>query len=718
MLYGNAFVPRCTSLAVRPPASGSPARRRTAGTAALRRLLLAGLALCGAGALAACGGGGGGGGGGGSVRPGQAASQVSEEHWRTALAALGQNYTPQQPAFDDAALRQWNVLLARAWYGDAFFIQDALVQLLQQELNDLVARNAALRAVRGVTVDIGAAPGFSSTRPDEVRVLLPNPPSTWRVAFVLEVGTQVQTSVLGVPITTTILGDLAVAVEDIRIVIPARFDTSNPQLPYPAQAGRPLVDMRLVLSSSTPLLNQLTATLTSVLDPVVRTALVLGALYVHQQFGGALASGPSPPWGTGGPGLQPVAQPPDLGRLAEQVSDDIVAHHTPFGTVFETRFDQPGYGNGTPVRYHGQGDSTIWTGHYLMAEALRWELTRDPRALAAAEKVVGGLENCLDASPVDGRLSRCAIPASSPHVNEILGGLDFAWGTIQGVPYGTLNDVSRDQYVGVFMGFVQTFLRVPPLRERARRAITRMVSYLDGHDWIAYRTDGVTPARGRYAFTPPMMWAALKAAYLVDPQRWAALHAAHADMARIFWFNAWGSSQEVMSSYYKFNLGHDAITILTAVETDPALYREYIKELEVLRGTIGHHMNAWFDAVYAVAVPAMAPLWGPAVKGELERFALRDRRTHPVDLRNDPSIAKTTYTISVVGAGSPQQVQNGSQTVLVAVHPIPIDKRPYSDFLWQRNPFQLTGGGDPHLQMPGVDLVQPYWVARSYGLFR
>jgi uncharacterized protein (TIGR03437 family) len=42
--------------------------------------------------------------------------------------------------------------------------------------------------------------------------------------------------------------------------------------------------------------------------------------------------------------------------------------------------------------------------------------------------------------------------------------------------------------------------------------------------------------------------------------------------------------------------------------------------------------------------------------------------------------------------------------------------RPPTDFLWQRNPFQLAGGGNGFIEEPGIDYILPYWMARYYGV--
>src|SRR5439155_21449822 len=98
----------------------------------------------------------------------------------------------------------------------------------------------------------------------------------------------------------------------------------------------------------------------------------------------------------------------------ERISDDTPRDHLPYDTLIPALFDQPGYGHGNVTAYTDFGDSAIWTGHYLMAEALRYDLTQDPRALDRARRAVSGLRACLDvAGPGDGHLARCAVPVGT-----------------------------------------------------------------------------------------------------------------------------------------------------------------------------------------------------------------------------------------------------------------------------------------------------------------
>ena len=52
---------------------------------------------------------------------------------------------------------------------------------------------------------------------------------------------------------------------------------------------------------------------------------------------------------------------------------------------------------------------------------------------------------------------------------------------------------------------------------------------------------------------------------------------------------------------------------------------------------------------------------------------------------------------------------------------VPIDRRPATDFLWQRSPFRLRTfslSADGSSQDPGVDFVLPYWLARYSGAIK
>jgi len=75
--------------------------------------------------------------------------------------------------------------------------------------------------------------------------------------------------------------------------------------------------------------------------------------------------------------------------------------------------------------------------------------------------------------------------------------------------------------------------------------------------------------------------------------------------------------------------------------------------------------------------------------------------------------------ISFPCSGSPLEcpMEDGQCTWAHAVEPLPMSLRPYTDFVWQRDPFELPIGGraDGTQQSPGLDLTESFWLARSTG---
>ena len=51
-----------------------------------------------------------------------------------------------------------------------------------------------------------------------------------------------------------------------------------------------------------------------------------------------------------------------------------------------------------------------------------------------------------------------------------------------------------------------------------------------------------------------------------------------------------------------------------------------------------------------------------------------------------------------------------------ACSPIPVPIRPTTDPLWQRDPFQMAGGGTDTIEGAGIDYILPYWMGRYWGV--
>src|SRR5262245_12050140 len=132
------------------------------------------------------------------------------------------------------------------------------------------------------------------------------------------------------------------------------------------------------------------------------------------------------------------------------ISQNIRARHMPFGTILDPIFATPD--SDEIVGYTHCGDSAIWTGHYLAAEAFRYNVTRSPEALDNVTAALGGLESLLDVTGTN-LIARCLISTSSPYAQGIIQE-EASHGIYQNKQFGWywIGGTSRDQYSGVLFG--------------------------------------------------------------------------------------------------------------------------------------------------------------------------------------------------------------------------------------------------------------------------
>jgi hypothetical protein len=149
------------------------------------------------------------------------------------------------------------------------------------------------------------------------------------------------------------------------------------------------------------------------------------------------------------------------------------------------------------------------------------------------------------------------------------------------------------------------------------------------------------------------------------------------------------------NSYFKFNL--NAITFFNLVRLEESSYYHWVfsNAYNIMRRTTDDHGNAHFNMIDA-------GLKGPNSSRDaetinlLEEWLKRPRRDEWLDWRGDPRYP---------ACGEDR-----------ACNPISAGDRVRTDFLWQRSPFLLYGGGAGKIEGAGIDYILPYWMARYYGI--
>jgi hypothetical protein len=152
------------------------------------------------------------------------------------------------------------------------------------------------------------------------------------------------------------------------------------------------------------------------------------------------------------------------GELAEKAArfDQIMMQkHIPRGLVVNLQAKDE---NGQ-TRYRSHGDSTIWTGAYIVSQAFRFRVTSDVEALNNMEKCLRALVTLHEMSGGHGFIGRAyGTREEMGEADDIVAGV----GSYSSLVFRA--DTSRDQYTGILMGcgIAWPLIRDQELRQRVR----------------------------------------------------------------------------------------------------------------------------------------------------------------------------------------------------------------------------------------------------------
>jgi hypothetical protein len=373
----------------------------------------------------------------------------------------------------------------------------------------------------------------------------------------------------------------------------------------------------------------------------------------------------------------------------------IQARHVPYGTILDPIFAGPD--SNQIIDYTRCGDSAIWTGHYLAAEAFRYKVTGAADALANAQSAIAGLTLLTDVTGTN-VLARCAIPENSQYLlsivqQEVANG-SFIGSSADGTAYTWIANTSRDEYLGAFFGLCVAYDMIAdaPTRAQISSLITRLLDNLVDHVWTVVMPD--LSVSTTFVARPDQQLTMLQIGRHVN-SKYNSAYSALAVLAPSVIAPISIDCSDVHDSYFKFNLDYISFYHLIGLESSSIRKFFYTEAYDVLRNTTGTHLNAHFDAIdRSIRGPNTGRDYD--TRNFLDQWLTRPRRDPEVDL---------------VGV-YPSCGSSGTE----ACSPIPVPARVPTDFLWQRDPFQLAGGGSGTIEGAGIDYILPYWMARYYGV--
>jgi uncharacterized protein (TIGR03437 family) len=359
---------------------------------------------------------------------------------------------------------------------------------------------------------------------------------------------------------------------------------------------------------------------------------------------------------------------------AVAISAGIQARHMPFGTILDPMYASPA--SNQIVGYTRCGDSALWTGAYLAAEAFRYKVTRAADAFNNVKTALAGLKALADVTG-DNRLARCRVLAASPYAAGIESE-ESANMIHQNPPWIWVDNTSRDQVVGAFFGLGVAYDLVDDAGVKSDIAdlATRLIGFIAQHQWSP--NDDVS---NTFVLRPEELQMLVQVARHVNPSN-------SINGPSLLPVDT-GAKFDVVSnsSYFKFNLDYMTFYNLVRLQTSSDNQAAY----GIVRAYTASHQNAFFDMVDAALEGANASR-DAEMRSLLDQWLQRPKRETYVDL---------SHTVPVCGSE--------------ACQPIPVPLRPTLEFLWQIDPFQLAGGGDGTIEGSGIDYILPYWMGRYYG---
>lgn len=388
---------------------------------------------------------------------------------------------------------------------------------------------------------------------------------------------------------------------------------------------------------------------------------------------------------------------------ADAISANIVHVHLPYGTMADPGFmtsdpSSPYYY--TIESYNRTGDGANWTGHWIAAEAFRYAVTGSLDALTNVQRGVNGVQSLVDVTSPAAKdlLARSWLPQNSPYLPKIQtdeGHNGLYASTYNGEQVYWIGSTSRDQFSGVFFGLAVAYDLVSDatLRGQIAALVTRMLDNLLAHNWSVVMPNGTVSTT--FVGRTEQQLTLLQIGRHVNPAKY---------LTRYQSFRSSNSSStgfaisidclDTYSSYYKFNLDYINLFDLIRLEEPTSTYRSrYVSAYNTLRRCTATHQNAHFNMVDR-------SINGPNATRDadtqlfLGQWLQRSRRAFYTDVSSKYAVCGTNRACS----------------------PVPVPDRPNTDFLWQRSPLLLYGGGDSTVETAGIDYVLPYWMARYYGV--
>jgi len=605
---------------------------------------------------------------------------------------------------------------------------DKQINISLKKINN---KNIEIIKVNAPKLDLKGAPGFGNIGDSRFTLYLPNK-SRWGVKLTAKI--RIKKKILGFNYDK--IQDVTINIKKMRIFTNLDFDGSDQSHMLLKRFGRPVVEFGISLKSSDTFANILLKLASPLIKIQARKAINKTLKNVVETQKELIYSSNNIP-GINKNLISSIRSSSEMETIVKNQDHKMRKNHLPYGTLLRAIMSEAtstsaneAFGEegnevkGKVLNHTGEGDSAIWTGHYLAAMSYRYAVTGDLESLSDVRHALSGVGRLIDVNGATGLLARFVAPLDSSIGKRLVKNNEVfrkkimndgkEWGSYQGH-----NGVSRDQYIGTLYGLSVVHDLVgkdhQDIKKECALRVKQMLDYLISKNWfVSEDRPDIAKVGGK---SMPTFWLGVgqKITWLLVgnhmfPGRYDKELKEVGKLTKTGWIAEWTSVLDPYASYYKYNLNFMKYYMYFKYETSPERRENTMRSYRMIERATRHHLNVHFNNIRIAIEPSKLAELKTENNILFNQFLNRSHKLVPsrnVDLSDIEWIK-----------GKHSSVKDQ----IIPKYPLQMEQRHYSGFfMWQRSPFQPVAQSTQNtagtLEKPGIDASLPYWMGRYLGVF-
>eukprot|EP01104_Vermistella_antarctica_P001095 TRINITY_DN11154_c0_g1_i1.p1 TRINITY_DN11154_c0_g1~~TRINITY_DN11154_c0_g1_i1.p1 ORF type:complete len:881 (+),score=128.69 TRINITY_DN11154_c0_g1_i1:2-2644(+) len=401
-----------------------------------------------------------------------------------------------------------------------------------------------------------------------------------------------------------------------------------------------------------------------------------------------------------------------LAEKAEHYQSMIYPRHDRFGLCTQVALSE--YGDLSNYTKESGANDGLWTSTYVVSQAFRYAVTKDPQAKADCWRAFEGMELLNNVTGIKGLMARSVL-----NQTESPGGAD--WYNSSSMPGWIWNgNTSSDEVTGHFFAYPVVYdlvAETPEEKARVYALIYDITYYIVSNNF--YLID-VTGKRTQ--------WGVWNPTYLNDNPSWyddrgvnslqmlTYLVSAHRISGDLYFLAAinllidqYGYAENIVDAKITqpsdVNFSDDELTFLpyfSYLWNKPEEYFSSEFNKSITRtwnyNQILHERSSLWNIIFGVSQGGDPS----AFRMDDAMFCLRNWPLSQIDWPTDNSNRLDYFLLPGFGRGHSTQ----------SIKTFPYDEG--SMFLWNTDPYQLSGGSG-YIEFPASAWLLPYWMGRYFG---